>query len=117
MPSYFELKLESGKSENGFDISPYSFDIELADKSRQTITVGGTVDRVDIAYNDDKSGGQIRVIDYKTGNKDAKLSRIYYGLDLQLLLYLFTLAKTMGQTALRRQPHCTIRPEKLLSRI
>ncbi|MFR2154669.1 MAG: PD-(D/E)XK nuclease family protein, partial [[Eubacterium] siraeum] len=93
VPSYFELKLESGKSENGFDISPYSFDIELADKSRQTITVGGTVDRVDIAYDDDKSGGQIRVIDYKTGNKDAKLSRIYYGLDLQLLLYLFTLAK------------------------
>lgn len=96
VPSYFELKLESGKSENGFDISPYSFDIELADKSRQTITVGGTVDRVDIAYNDDKSGGQIRVIDYKTGNKDAKLSRIYYGLDLQLLLYLFTLAKNNG---------------------
>lgn len=93
VPSYFELKLESGKSENGFDISPYSFDIELADGTRQTITVGGTVDRVDIAYNEDGKGGQIRVIDYKTGGKDTKLSHIYYGLDLQLLLYLFTLAK------------------------
>lgn len=93
VPSYFELKLESGKSENGFDISPYSFDIELADGTRQTITVGGTVDRVDIAYNEDGKGGQIRVIDYKTGSRDAKMSHIYYGLDLQLLLYLFTLAK------------------------
>lgn len=96
VPSYFELKLESGKSDNGFDISPYSFDIELTDGTRQTITVGGTVDRVDIAYNEDGNGGQIRVIDYKTGDRDAKISHIYYGLDLQLLLYLFTLAKNNG---------------------
>lgn len=91
VPSYFELKLESGKSENGFDISPYSFDIELSNGSRQRVTIGGTVDRVDIAYNG--NGGEIRVIDYKTGDKDAKINHIYYGLDLQLLLYLFTLAK------------------------
>lgn len=91
VPTYFELKLEKD-SRNGFDISPYSFDITLADGSTQTMTIGGTVDRVDIAYNNN-GGGEIRVIDYKTGNRDAAISHIYYGLDLQLLLYLFTLAK------------------------
>ena len=55
------------------------------------MTIGGTVDRVDMAYGDDGSR-QIRVIDYKTGKKEASLSRIYYGLDLQLLLYLLTLS-------------------------
>lgn len=91
VPTYFELTLSKASSENNFDISPYSFDITLDDGSTQTVTIGGTVDRVDMAYCDDGSR-QIRVIDYKTGKKEASLSRIYYGLDLQLLLYLLTLS-------------------------
>lgn len=91
VPTYFELTLSKASSENNFDVSPYSFDITLDDGSTQTVTIGGTVDRVDMAYCDDGSR-QIRVIDYKTGKKEASLSRIYYGLDLQLLLYLLTLS-------------------------
>lgn len=91
VPTYFELTLSKALSENNFDVSPYSFDITLDDGSTQTVTIGGTVDRVDMAYCDDGSR-QIRVIDYKTGKKEASLSRIYYGLDLQLLLYLLTLS-------------------------
>ncbi len=91
VPTYFELALSKASSVDDFDTSPYSFDIMLDDGSTQTVTIGGTVDRVDIAYGEDKSR-QIRVIDYKTGPKEAKLSRIYYGLDLQLLLYLLTLS-------------------------
>lgn len=91
VPTYFELTLSKASSENNFDISPYSFDITLDDGSTQTVTIGGTVDRVDMAYCDDGSR-QIRVIDYKTGKKEASLSRIFYGLDLQLLLYLLTLS-------------------------
>lgn len=91
VPTYFELTLSKASSENNFDVSPYSFDITLDDGTTQTVTIGGTVDRVDMAYCDDGSR-QIRVIDYKTGKKEASLSRIYYGLDLQLLLYLLTLS-------------------------
>lgn len=91
VPTYFELTLSKASSENNFDVSPYSFDITLDDGSTQTVTIGGTVDRVDMAYCDAGSR-QIRVIDYKTGKKEASLSRIYYGLDLQLLLYLLTLS-------------------------
>lgn len=88
-PMLFELKLERGKEEDGLKAEPYSFDITLPDGTLQRVGISGTVDRVDIAQSD--SGKQLRVIDYKTGTKKADMSRVYYGLDLQLLLYLFAL--------------------------
>ncbi|MBS7397811.1 MAG: PD-(D/E)XK nuclease family protein, partial [Ruminiclostridium sp.] len=88
-PMFFELKLERGKTVDGLNAEPYSFDITLPDGTLQKIGISGTVDRVDIAQGD--STKQLRVIDYKTGPKKADIKHVYYGLDLQLLLYLFAL--------------------------
>ncbi len=54
----------------------------------------GTVDRVDTM----ELGGKtyIRVVDYKTGTKKFDLREVYYGLDCQMLLYLFTLERNGG---------------------
>ena len=54
----------------------------------------GTVDRVDTM----ELGGKtyIRVVDYKTGSKKFDLREVYYGLDCQMLLYLFTLERNGG---------------------
>lgn len=92
-PAYFELSLEDGKVlPSGFKAEPFTLDTALPDGTRQSIRVFGTVDRVDTAK--DESGKKwLRVIDYKTGSKDISVSKIYYGLDLQLLLYLFTLCE------------------------
>lgn len=51
----------------------------------------GSVDRVD-TYTE---GGTtyVRVIDYKTGEKKMKLEDIYYGIDMQMLLYLFAITE------------------------
>lgn len=53
------------------------------------LSVTGAVDRVDGWEHDGKL--YVRVIDYKTGKKVFSLTDIYYGIGLQMLLYLFTL--------------------------
>ena len=55
-----------------------------------TLSVSGKVDRVDGWIHDDKL--YLRVVDYKTGRKSFDLTDLRYGLGIQMLLYLFTLA-------------------------
>lgn len=56
-----------------------------------SMTLTGIADRVDGWVHEDKL--YLRVVDYKTGKKEFKLSDIWYGMNLQMLLYLFTLEK------------------------
>lgn len=51
----------------------------------------GIADRVDGWEHDGKL--YLRVVDYKTGKKEFSLSDVWYGMGLQMLLYLFTLEK------------------------
>lgn len=46
----------------------------------------GRIDRVDMAVG--QNGVLLRVIDYKSSQKDLKLHEVYYGLSLQMLTYL-----------------------------
>ncbi len=46
----------------------------------------GRIDRVDKA--EDENGVYLRVIDYKSSEKELNLSEVYYGLALQMLTYL-----------------------------
>lgn len=64
------------------DFPPIS--IELS--SGETVNLIGRIDRVDDLK--DEKGTYIRIIDYKSGSKDFKLSDVYYGLQMQLLVYL-----------------------------
>jgi ATP-dependent helicase/nuclease subunit B len=54
--------------------------------SGEKITLVGRIDRVDALKTDD--GTYLRIIDYKSGDKDFKLSNVYYGLQMQLITYL-----------------------------
>ncbi|NLM03418.1 MAG: helicase-exonuclease AddAB subunit AddB [Clostridiales bacterium] len=58
--------------------------VELDDGEK--IYLEGRIDRVDILKDDD--GEYFKVIDYKSGNKDFNLSDVYYGFQLQLIIYL-----------------------------
>ena len=51
------------------------------------IVINGSIDRVD------KYDGYIRVVDYKTGSKKFKLPDVLFGLNLQMLLYLYVVTK------------------------
>lgn len=57
-----------------------------------SVAVSGQVDRVDGWIKGDKL--YLRVIDYKTGKKAFSLSDVWYGMGMQMLIYLFVLQKS-----------------------
>ena len=81
-PCDYELNIS-----HGGDIEPLV--LKLPDGT--TISVEGKVDRVDIMKKDGKS--YVRIVDYKTGIKEFKLSDIIYGLNAQMLIYLASICQ------------------------
>lgn len=58
------------------------------------VRVAGVVDRVDV-YRDGKTS-YVRVVDYKTGAKEFRLSEVVEGINVQMLIYLFSLWQNGG---------------------
>ncbi len=79
-----EFEISGSEVEFGKNKKLGAVTIELSDGSK--LVLNGKIDRIDIAKNGDNK--YIRIIDYKSYNKELKLSDIYYGLQLQLLVYL-----------------------------
>ncbi len=85
----FELRI--GEIESGDDVN--SKLIPLDDGG--SIRIKGAVDRVDTFEMNGKQ--YIRVVDYKSGNKEFAISDIINGLNLQMFIYLFTLSQSGGE--------------------
>lgn len=79
-PCDFELKI------GGDEIPAYKLPLETG-----SVTVTGSVDRVDMMEKDGIK--YLRVVDYKTGKKEFKLSELFDGLNIQMVLYLMALEK------------------------
>ena len=83
------------------DFVPLAFELSFGDHGQLPavvisepdgeLRVGGKVDRVDGWVKDDRL--YLRVVDYKSGRKAFDLASVRMGLDIQMLLYLFTLQK------------------------
>ena len=80
-PLFFELPFDT-KQTTGINLKsrelPNGFKLSLK----------GIIDRVDVAKNEEGTQAYLRIIDYKSSNKDLELDKVYYGLSLQLLTYL-----------------------------
>lgn len=83
VPARFELDI-------GKEAAP--FRIPLPDGS--AVTVIGKIDRVDVMEREGMR--YVRVVDYKTGKKEFRLSDVLYGLNLQMLIYLAALIESGG---------------------
>lgn len=88
------------------DFVPKAFELEIGDGNKGeavqsqrlllpdggSIQISGAIDRVDVF---ERNGTQyVRVVDYKSGGKEFRLSDILYGLNLQMFIYLFTLCNS-----------------------
>ena len=80
VPLSFELDFGDGKTLPAVELNEAG--IRLA--------ISGYVDRVDGWVHNGKIF--LRVVDYKTGKKKFSLTDVWHGLELQMLLYLFTLS-------------------------
>ena len=86
------------------DFQPLDFELDFSDRDAlppvtlsdgdTSVTMSGIADRVDGWLHDGKL--YLRVVDYKTGRKAFSLSDVWYGMGLQMLLYLFALGR-VGQ--------------------
>lgn len=79
-----------------FNINKNNLPVLKADNGIEII-LRGFIDRVDI-YENEKTGEKyIRVIDYKTGKLGKKafsISSLLYGINMQMLIYLFTVTES-----------------------
>ncbi|MDY5627083.1 MAG: PD-(D/E)XK nuclease family protein [Clostridia bacterium] len=66
------------------------FDIQTDDG--KTVHLMGIIDRAD--KFETQNGTFVRIIDYKTGSKTFSLSNMFYGLDVQLMVYLSALTES-----------------------
>lgn len=80
------------------DLPPVRFRL----KNGMKMELAGRIDRIDKAENE--QGVFLRVIDYKSGQRDLNLGEVYYGIALQMLTYLDILMryseKLIGEKAL-----------------
>lgn len=76
VPSDFELSFDAVNDPN----------LRMKLSTGDTLRVDGRIDRIDLCEREDQVF--VKVIDYKSGKKDLQLAELYYGKQLQLVVYM-----------------------------
>ena len=99
---------ESNFSPEGYEIS-FSFakdidDVSISLSQKEKMRLKGRIDRLDTRKEEDKI--YVKVVDYKSGNTQFQLVSVYYGLQLQLVVYLDAAMELMK----KKYPERTVLP-------
>ena len=81
-PKFFELKA------NGYPLEPIRMQLD----GEKSLVIDEIIDRVDVYRRDDRV--YVKIVDYKTGSKKFDPDKVKDGLEIQLLLYLFSVCKS-----------------------
>ncbi len=98
-PDYYELSFRYAE-----DLE--SVNVALSEQERMHLR--GRIDRVDVTEDENKV--YVKVIDYKSGNKQFELAALYYGLQLQLVVYM----NAAVEIEARKHPDKEVVPAALL---
>ena len=79
-------EFEPGEFEVSFSMEDSLSAINIDLSEHEKMRLRGRIDRVDLCETDDKV--YVKIIDYKMGNTSLDLVALYYGLQLQLAVYL-----------------------------
>lgn len=78
-------QIQQGEFEPTFHELPFFMDVEL-EQHKKIMSLVGRIDRIDLA--DIAEEKAVRVVDYKSSAKELDLAAFYYGLSLQLPIYM-----------------------------
>lgn len=97
----YEIILNIKQEQEQSLFKPVAFEYEINNNSKIKplvfksengyITIKGTIDRIDVYQNENQKF--VRVLDYKSGKKKFELKQAFVGLNLQMLIYLFSIWK------------------------
>jgi len=87
--SFDPVEYEVGFGENE-KYPPITIELDSGEK----IHLIGRIDRVDALKTE--AGTYLRIVDYKSGSRDFKLSDVFYGLQIQLITYLDAIWESGG---------------------
>ena len=82
--------------------------VSVALSEKEKMRLKGRIDRLDV--REDERHVYVKVVDYKSGSRDFSLAALYYGLQLQLVVYLNA---AMELTA-KKHPHKEVVPAAML---
>ena len=68
------------------EFRPYDYERTFRKMYEKHILLKGKIDRIDLCQTDDEI--MVKIVDYKTGSRDFDMTGLYYGLSLQLAVYM-----------------------------
>lgn len=91
----YQIVLDTAQEMRRSDFTPLSFELNVSDLApslcrEASLRLTGIADRIDGWQSEGRL--YLRVVDYKTGRKKFSLSDVWYGRNLQMLLYLYTVS-------------------------
>ncbi len=111
------LTLQKQLKKGSFTPDAYELSFQYADRldsvnialsQQERMHLQGRIDRIDVA--EDEEHVYVKVIDYKSGNRRFDLAALYYGLQLQLVVYM----NTALELEAKKHPGKTAVPAALL---